>query len=109
MEVRAGRLHFAPTLLQQEEFLGTSHTFDYLDTTGRQQMLSLPPKSLAFTICQTPVVYTLGRQQQIEVITANGRTITRPDASLDTATTRHILDRDGFVQSVHVVVEELGA
>ncbi|MCB0043043.1 MAG: hypothetical protein KDE23_25325, partial [Caldilinea sp.] len=62
VSVQGGSLCFAPTLLRSDEFLETSGTFVYIDITQIKRTLVLPPKSLAFTICQVPVIYSRGGQ-----------------------------------------------
>ena len=103
--VRQGVLHFAPTLLRQEEFLPETSSFTYLNTAGAWQTVSLPVDSLAFTFCQTPVVYTRGNRAYIEVTYTDGRSETIVGTCLDAAASQHILVRDGQVQLVHVFIE----
>jgi hypothetical protein len=105
VSIREGALHFAPTLLRCEEFLSTPGKFSYWDTTGLQKELALPAHSLAFTVCQTPVIYTKGDTASIEVTYAGGRKVTTIGTRLDAASSRHIFARDKHVQSLHVTVE----
>ncbi len=102
--VQAGQLCFAPTLLQTQEFLRDSSVFSYIDQEGHAQTVALPPGSLAFTFCQTPIVYTLGDERQIEVVWADGRRQIIPGHCLDQATSQHIFDRSGAVSLVRVWV-----
>jgi hypothetical protein len=103
--VRQGELYFAPSLLQREEFMPTPRSFSFIDIAGQQQTLSLPADSLAFTYCQTPVIYTCGDMAQIEVTFAGGRSEIRPGTHLDVVTSQHIFARDGQVQSLHVTLD----
>ncbi|MCB9007873.1 MAG: hypothetical protein H6656_10995 [Ardenticatenaceae bacterium] len=68
VSLRDGQLCFAPTLLRPDEFLTAPDSFAYVDVTGQNQSVPLPAGSLAFTFCQTPIVYTLGDEGQIEVV-----------------------------------------
>ncbi len=105
ISVQEGALHFAPTLLQEAEFLTEPGEFAYVDVQGQQQTLSLPDDSLAFTFCQTPIVYSRGQAAQIEVFFENGRSQTIPGACLDAATSRSILQREGQIKRLHVTIE----
>ena len=67
--------------------------------------MSLPVDSLAFTFCQTPVVYTRGNRAYIEVAYSDGRSDTIVGTCLDAAASQHILVRDGQVRLVHVFIE----
>ena len=60
VKVQSGRLAFAPRLLRDEDFLAAPGTFSFLDKSGKWESLAVPAGSLAFTICQTPVLYLLG-------------------------------------------------
>ena len=103
--VNRGELHFNPTLLRPEEFLCEPEHFAYVTVQGNQQTLSLPANSLAFTLCQTPIVYIRGDTTRIEVIFADGRRETIAGSRLDVATSYHLFNRDGQVQMLHVTVE----
>ncbi|MCB8983958.1 MAG: hypothetical protein H6659_09045 [Ardenticatenaceae bacterium] len=104
--VQEGALHFAPALLRPDEFLADPGSFAYVDVAGQAQTLALPAGSLAFTFCQTPIVYTLGEAAAIEVEWADGRITQATGCCLDTAVSQHILDRDGQVQLLRVTVQK---
>jgi len=104
--VQDGALHFAPTLLRADEFLAAPDHFAYLDQDGQPRTVALPAGSLAFTFCQTPIVYTLGEAAGIAVEWADGRVSHSAGCCLDTAVSRHILDRDQRVQLVRVTVPQ---
>jgi hypothetical protein len=99
-----GRLHFAPTLLRAAEFLKAPAHFAYVDVAGQNQTLPLSAGSLAFTFCQTPIVYVPGDVAQIEVVMGNGRSQTITGSCLDSTITQHIFNRDGYIQRVCVTV-----
>ncbi|MCP4417920.1 MAG: hypothetical protein GY805_14955, partial [Chloroflexi bacterium] len=105
VSVKGGALHFAPTLLRADEFLTAPDEFHYLDMEGEKQTLSLPANSLAFTFCQMPIVYTLGKTAEIEVVFADGRVAVGGDGRLDQTTSQHIFDRDGQVRLLRVILD----
>lgn len=109
VSVRNGALHFRPTLLKHEEFLAEPGHFTYIDGDAGARTITLPPGSLAFTVCQTPVVYALGNEARIEVVYRDGRTATLAGDRLDPPTSRLIFDRDGQVERLNVVVEKRNA
>ncbi|MCP4362966.1 MAG: hypothetical protein GY796_33590 [Chloroflexi bacterium] len=104
VSVQRGMLYFAPLLLRSDEFLPLAGDFSYVDIAGEMQTILLPPDSLAFTICQTPIVYTRGDNEQIDVIDRNGRSATILGNCLTAVATQHILNRDGQVQLVRITV-----
>ncbi|MCB0071087.1 MAG: hypothetical protein KDE20_06495 [Caldilineaceae bacterium] len=102
--VRDGAFRFAPTLLHREEFTNAAGSFAYRDVHGDAQTLPLPADSLAFTVCQTPVVYTRGAGAAIRVTYADGTLETVAGDQLPRAMSEHILARDNRVRWLHVTV-----
>ena len=102
--VTQGGLRFEPTLLRPAEFLTEPNHFTYIDVQGNQQTVSLPSDSLAFSLCQIPILYTRHETATIEVTYTDGRLDRIAGTRLDVFTSRHIFDRDGQIRRVHVMV-----
>ncbi len=105
VRVRGGALCFAPAMLRRDEFLQTGREFSFFDTQGKARTLPLAPGALAFTFCQTPIVYALGDRPQIEVLFANGRSQTSPETCLDAAISQSIFQREDQVALLRVTVK----
>ncbi|MEZ4386466.1 MAG: hypothetical protein R3D98_02575 [Candidatus Krumholzibacteriia bacterium] len=105
--IDGGTVRFAPVLLQDEDFTTRPETFAYVDLAGREQALPMPAGSLAFTLCQTPVLYvrTAG-EAQVRVTLADGTTATGPGAGLDPDTSARLLQRRGGIAMIEVGVPE---
>jgi hypothetical protein len=100
--VRDGRLSFAPGLLHREEFLARPVEASAL-AVGGPQRLSLEPGSLAFTVCQVPVVYALSDGPgRTRVTRSDGRTDELDGTTLDAASSREVFDRSGAVTRIEV-------
>ena len=106
VSIQDGALHFEPTLLNQAEFLAEPDTFQYWDVEGERQTVPLAADSLAFTVCQTPVIYTRGDRAEIEVTYADGRTENVDGNRLGQVASRHIFERDNRVKHLRVTVTE---
>lgn len=104
VKLQHGVLCFAPTLLHPDEFSQAESAFNYVNFSGDVQMIPLSSDSLAFTFCQVPVIYQRGPEAQIEAVYENGRSVTVPGDCLDSATTHHILNRDGQIKQLHVTI-----
>jgi hypothetical protein len=103
--VAAGKLSFAPYLLRAGEFVEQPAQFDYLDVDGKARAISLDPGSLAFTLCQVPVVYELADgAARIRIAFADGSVAERPGAELDVRLSAEILSRGGKIASVRVAI-----
>ncbi|WP_420641608.1 hypothetical protein [Candidatus Leptofilum sp.] len=104
VKMKQGLLCFAPSLLRADEFLPRDSEFNYVNSAGETKTLSVAAGSLAFTMCQIPIVYKPGDKAQIDVLFANGRSATFLGSCLDDKTTQHILNRDGQIKQLIVTV-----
>jgi len=102
VEVRNGRLHFEPRLLEAGEFLGGGGIFSYVDINGRERNVELPASSLGFTCCQVPVCFQLGGSEEVRVDWTDGRRETFYGNALSPETSREIFSRSGRVASLTV-------
>jgi len=100
--VEQGVISFRPVLLRTDEFLDADTAFEIVDVAGQDQTIDLPAGSLAFTLCQVPVIYRAGQENRIEVHQATGGVMKVTSDTLDAETSRHIFDRDGHVLKVVV-------
>ncbi len=100
--IEGGCLVFNPQFIDHTELITTPGTFTFLDVTGRQQELELAPDSLAYSLCQTPIILQAGEQAEIRVDFADGRVQTTPGHRLDESNSRHIFQRDGTIQQLTV-------
>jgi hypothetical protein len=104
VQVAAGRISFRPHLLDPAEWSVAPRAFRYIDTAGARRSLNVPPAALAFTLCQTPVIYVCGAAPQITVTYADGATHTIAGDHLDEQTSRHVFARDGRIAHMTVTV-----
>jgi hypothetical protein len=104
VDLRAGRLGFAPTLLAREEFLEGPATVTVRAIGGAAE-LQLDPGTLAFTFCQVPVVYRLvDGDARVEVTGRDGSARVFEDAFLDADASREVFERRGTVARIEVAV-----
>jgi hypothetical protein len=99
--VREGSIEFRPTLLRPEEFTGSPRTFEWVDVQGHARSLDLGEGALAFTYCQTPVVYHASDSESLRVTRVDG------DEHLDglvlpSRISREIVLRSGAVERIDV-------
>jgi hypothetical protein len=100
--VRDGRLSFRPRLLRRSEFLAAPAVFQPLAPDGSRQRLELPAGSLAFTLCQVPVVYHLGDRRRLSITEADGSTHELPGDTLDGERSAALFRRDGRLRRLDV-------
>lgn len=104
VSVERSLLQFRPMLLHKAEFLSAPSVFDYCDLSGRSRRIHLEPNSLAFTHCQTPVIYQLGAEPWVEIHFADGRKQTVDGSLLDEKISRSIFDRQGAIARLVVQI-----
>jgi hypothetical protein len=105
--IEGGRLRFDFALLRREELLAEGGCFRYRDAHGQERSLDLPPASLAFTVCQVPVIYRRAPRGRLHVTFADGRQSQSDDLALDSATSKSIFDRRGQVSALVVDLPDL--
>lgn len=97
VQVRGGRLRFAPRLLHRAEFEAGPRRFDYVDIAGLDRSWELPAGSLAFTCCGTPVCYELADSASVLVDRATGPSELIAGDELTRAASESVFARDGSV------------
>lgn len=103
--VRGGRLVFDPALLRRRELTTEETSWRCLGVGGAARAVAVPAGGLAFTLAQVPVVVAVGdAPAAITLEQADGTTTRIQGDTLDPATTRRVLSRDGSVVAVRVAV-----
>ena len=102
VRVREGRIQFRPLLLRRAEFLRSRAVFEPFDVGGERLRIELPPRSLAFTHCQVPVVYHLSDARRIELTGTDGRTQEIAGDTLDRETSASVFERRGRIRRIDV-------
>ncbi len=104
LTIKDGRLVFDRFLFDPQELLISPSTYTYLDVHGCQQQIELETGSLAYTICQTPIVLKIAGEMGICVCFSDGTQQNNTGTSLDAENSRHIFGRDGVVQRLNVTI-----
>ena len=103
VRVSEGKIHFDRALMHAEEFLSAPASFEYVDVTQTWKTVDLPADSLAYTLCQVPVVHLKGDTPGIEVKRADGSIQNVAGLSLDLDTSRAMFRRSNNVVQLTVV------
>jgi hypothetical protein len=100
----SGKLTFDMLLFNPKELLQALSEFSYSDVHRQSQTIQLEPGSLAYTICQTPVIIQAAEKEQIIIHYADGTSQTVNGNSLDAVNSQHIFQRDGVIHHLTVQV-----
>ena len=114
--IQDGGLVFDFLLLDKNEFLssaalraeaGTTYPFSYWELDGQRRQIELEIGSLAYTICQVPVILrdNPSTGKGITVYFKDGSSQQITGYSLDIETSQHIFQRDGRVSCLVVELE----
>jgi hypothetical protein len=106
VQMKAGKLVFQPNLLHKNEFLQRETQAGFVLVNGSTKNVTLEKDSLAFTICQVPVIYTIGAADQIEVLFTDGHREILSSNELSAAISDKIFKRTGEIAELKVNVNE---
>ncbi len=104
IRVRDGKLHFEPTLLRRQEFRDATSTFCWLAVDDSWQDVEIPIGSLAFTLCQVPIVYELNDSgsQSVTIGYTDGTDKTVDSLELPAEDSAALFDRAGRIRHLTV-------
>ena len=100
--IENGHLVFDFLLLDQNEFLTEPTGFDCWNIDGEQVQIQVPTGSIAYSICQVPVILQASDEPCLKIYFANGSIQHIDGHILDLANSRHIFQRDDVIH--HLVV-----
>jgi hypothetical protein len=104
VQVKAGKLRFAPRLLHRSEFEAAPYKFEYVDVDGADQTWELPAGSLAFTYCGTPICYELSDRASVLIDRPSRPSELITDAELPLTASESVFARDGLIVRIIVRV-----
>ncbi len=105
VRVEGGRLGFSPSLLRASEFLPTGDRWRVTTVRGESLEIELTPGSLAFTVCQIPIVYhAVDGPAAIRWTRSDGESQRVEGCTLDAELSAQIFSRSGALRRVDVDV-----
>ena len=102
VNVSDGEIYFDSTMLKVHELLRKKTIFDYVNVKGNQERLELRKNTLAFTLCQVPVVYQKSKKPFIDVIFANQNKERITGLKMPSQISKKLFDRDGTIEKIIV-------
>ena len=97
-----GCISFDFLLLDEKEFLTEPSVFEYWNGAGEREQIGLPAGTLAYSICQVPIILQISDESYIDIHFADGRIQRINGHVLDREDSKHIFHRDGFIH--HLVI-----
>jgi hypothetical protein len=100
--IENGNLVFDFLMLDRSEFLADPALFNYFGIDGQSQQIELKAGSLAYSICQIPVILQVSNEDRITLYFNDGSIQDIEGQVLDVVNSAHIFQRDGVIH--HLVV-----
>jgi hypothetical protein len=100
--IENGNLVFDLFLLDRKELLANPGVFSYWGIDGQQKQMELQAGSIAYTICQVPVILQASNETYIKVYLNDGSNQRIEGHVLDPVNSRHVFQRDGIVHRLVV-------
>lgn len=104
MRVSEGVLCFEPSIMKASEFIQKPQTFQYIDVKQEKQSIALEKNSLAFTVCQVPVIYKKATKGSTIVTFFEGPAKIFDTNALDAKTTKDVFERMHKIKHITVFV-----
>ena len=102
--IENGCIIFDMLLLNREEFLTAPAEFTYQNVYGQSEHIALAAGSIAYTICQVPVILQASEEPCIKIYFSDGTSRQITGFALDPVNSSHIFMRDGAVHHLLVSI-----
>ena len=103
LRIDAGRISFDPELVEETEFLEDPMACRFQAVDGAGLTIELEPGSLAYSLCQVPVIYHRGTGASgLAVQLDDGQRLETVDLALNADLSREIFARSGRVRRLDV-------
>jgi hypothetical protein len=102
--VNDGKIIFEPTVLRKNEFIYEEKSFKFVNLDNEITYMDLGKNSLAYTICQVPIIYNLSDNESIKIIFHDNSEINIKNHELDLQNSQNIFNRTNLIKAVHVRV-----
>ena len=102
--VNEGKITFEPTLLRKTEFMSEEKSFKFVNLEHDINYLELPINSLAYTICQVPIIYSLSDIEDIKISYKDNTEKLINGHELDIESSQSIFNRTNLINAIYVKV-----
>ncbi|MGL2963571.1 hypothetical protein ACSVH2_07095 [Flavobacterium sp. RSB2_4_14] len=106
LKMKDGKLFFQPNLLHRNEFLQSETEATFVLVNGNTKTLTLESDSLAFTVCQVPIIYRISTSNKIELFYENGTNEVLNTLELNQQISNKIFNRTGEISLVVVYLSK---
>jgi hypothetical protein len=105
--IENGCITFKYQLFSPNEFLRTPTSFRYLGVSGQREEIELPVGSLAYTVCQVPVILAASDHAALCIYNYDGSRYQIEGNKLDESLSKSVFQREGLIHHIEVQVPGL--
>lgn len=102
LKVSGGSLQFPESMNNSNELLTADSTFQYYTVNGKKEELELEANSMAFTFCQTPIIYKLNEQPTMTIYLSDEPEVKLTGNRLPTSYSSELFQRTGRIKYIKV-------
>jgi hypothetical protein len=102
VRISNGKISFQPSLLEISEFIESDQNFIFYNIHGEKTTLPIKKNSLAFTLAQVPIIYTLSEQNSIRVNCNNNSVKEYDGLDLCKEVSNSVFNRRGKIIKIEV-------
>ncbi|MBN2485423.1 MAG: hypothetical protein JXB34_05590 [Bacteroidales bacterium] len=103
--IEKGEIHFSPVLLKAEEFVSEKCMFEPLGKNGNISV-ACEKGSLAFTLCEIPVIYRKSAKTQLDIEFTDGTQLNFSKIYINIDLSREIFERRSNISKIIVHFDE---
>ena len=92
--------------VSQNKSIIEEKSFKFVNLSNEIEYMPIRSNSLAYTICQVPVIYSLSDKEDITVITMDGSQETINGHQLNFETSQNIFNRTNLIKALHVSIKK---
>ena len=102
LRVNEGLISFDFSMIRPSEFIEAPKPFKYVNLDHEITFIDLEPNSLAFTVCQVPIIYKIAEETSITVTNQDGSEIRYENNILDNKVSTSIFNRTNEIYKIEV-------
>jgi len=105
IRIHDGKIKFNSGMLNKNEFHEKSQVFYYYDVENKKKSMVLNPGTLAFTLCQVPVILIMADDHRIKITMKDGTEEEYISRELGAADSKSIFLRENKITKIQVLVK----
>ena len=104
IRIQNGCIHFIPHMIHARDFSAKEQTFTFYSLKNEWKEMKLPQKSFFLTVCQTPIIFQYGDEQQIKIQWSDASEEIESSAILSPEISKSIFAREAKIEQITVTI-----